>query len=60
MGIWSAGPVCAHVHNGEYTHNSMIMVICKVCCGVRLAPVNVQMYLVVTGDIHNQFLEFTG
>ena len=48
MGIWSAGPVCAHVHvqNCKYTViHVVIMVICKACCEARLALVNVQNYI---------------
>ena len=46
MGIWSAGPVCAHVHvhNCKYTV-IVIMVIYKACREARLAPVNVQNYI---------------
>ena len=48
MGIWSAGPVCAHVH--VHVHNCkytviVTMVICKPCHEARLAPVNVQNYI---------------
>ena len=45
MGIWSAGPVCAHVHVHNCKYTVIAIMVYKACCEARLVPVNVQNYI---------------